>query len=123
MTARLLTGLAAALGVAAPAFASGGYFPSEWGLLLLAFALVLFATAATAERLALGRLDAALLGALAALAGWQLLSIAWSSAPDGPVLEAERTLIYVAATAALLLGVPRERLIALLGALSRGPWP
>ena len=44
-----LTAAAAAAGVVVLAFASGGYFPSEWGLLLLAFALVLFGAAVGAS--------------------------------------------------------------------------
>jgi hypothetical protein len=120
VTARLLTALAAGIAVAAPAFASGGYFPSEWGLLLLGCALLLFALATSTHRVAFGRLDAVLLGALGALVGWQLLSIAWSPGPDAPMLEAERTLLYLAATAVILLGVARERVIALLGGLVAG---
>jgi hypothetical protein len=120
VTARLLTALAAGIAVAAPAFASGGYFPSEWGLLLLGCALLLFALAASSQRPALGPLDAVLLGALGALVGWQLLSIGWSPGPDAPVLEAERTLVYLAASAVVLLAVPRERVLALLGGLVAG---
>jgi hypothetical protein len=102
------------------AFASGGYFPSEWGLLLLAFALVLLGAAVGGERVALGRLDAILLAALAALAGWQLLSTAWSPGADGPVLEAERTLVYLTAVAALLLMLRRELVSPLLVGLAAG---
>ena len=87
---------AAAVGVVVLAFASGGYFPSAWGLLLFAFALVVLDAAVAGEDVAFGRLDARLLAALAALAGWQLLSTAWSPSADGPLLEAERTLVYLA---------------------------
>jgi hypothetical protein len=115
-----LTATAAAAGVVVLAFASGGYFPSEWGLLLLAFALVLFGAVVGRERIALGSLDAIFLAALAALAGWQLLSTAWSPAADGPVLEAERTLVYLAAAAALLVALRRELVSALLVGLAAG---
>jgi len=115
-----LTAVAAAAGVVALAYSSGGYFPSEWGLLLLAFALVLFGKAVSGERVALGTLDAIFLAALAALACWQLLSTAWSSGPDGPVLEAERTLVYLAAAAALLVTLSRDLVPALLVGLAAG---
>ena len=120
MTGRVLTGAAAAAGVALPAFASGGYFPSEWGLLLLGCALVLFALAASTRRPVLGRLDVLLLAALGGLAGWQLLSVAWSPGPDAAVLEGERTLVYLAATAVVLLVVPRRHVTALLAGIVAG---
>jgi hypothetical protein len=62
-----LTGGAAAVVIVALGFSSGGYFPSDWGLLLLVFALVCLTTFLTLERWSLGRLDAALVGALAFL--------------------------------------------------------
>jgi O-Antigen ligase len=115
-----LTAAAAAAGVVVLAFASGGYFPSEWGLVLLAFALVLFGAAVSGERVALGRLDAIFLAALAALACWQLLSTAWSPGPDGPVLEAERTLVYFAGAAALVVTLRRELVSPLLIGVAAG---
>jgi O-antigen ligase len=120
MTGRAVTAAAGAVGVVVPAFASGGYFQSEWGLLLLAFALVVLAAAAAADRVTLGRRDAVLLLALAGLAAWQLASAAWASGPDGPVLEAERTLVYLSASAALLVCLRRELVASLLAGIAGG---
>ena len=117
---RGVTAGAGAAAVVGPALASGGYFPSEWGLLILVFALVLRAVAVTADRIALGRLDLLLLGSFAGLAAWQLLSLLWSSGPDAPVLEAERTLVYLAAVAALLTSLRREPVPALLTGMVAG---
>ena len=47
--------------------------------------------------------DRILLGGLGGLALWQLLSIAWSTGAGVPVLEAERTGLYLVAALALLL--------------------
>jgi O-Antigen ligase len=118
--AALTAAVAAACVVVTLAFASGGYFPSDWGLILLGFALVLLGAAAAGERLAFGLLDAILLSALAALAAWQVLSAAWSPGPDGPVLEAERTLVYLTAAAAVLVALRRELVGPLLAGLAAG---
>lgn len=120
MRGRALSAAAGAVGVVVPAFASGGYFPSEWGLLLLVFALVVLTAAMTAERIAVGRREAVLLAALAGLAGWQLASAGWSSGPDGPVLEAERTLVYLSAAAAPLVCLRRELVASLLAGIVAG---
>ena len=117
---RALTAGAGAAVVVGLAHASGGYFPSEWGLLILGFALVLLAVAVTSDRIALGRLDLLLLGSIAGLAAWQLLSVLWSSGPDAPVLEAERTLVYLAALSALLVSLRRELVPALLTGMVAG---
>jgi hypothetical protein len=106
--------------VVALGFTSGGYFPGDWGLLLLASALVCLAAFLIVERWSLGRLDAALVGALACLALWHVLSATWSPGADGPVLESERTLVYAGAAAALLLALTIESVGALLGGIAGG---
>jgi O-antigen ligase len=59
-------------------------------------------------------------GALAGFALWALASVAWSAAVAWPVLEAERGLIYVAAAAAFVLVVTRERVTALVAGIVAG---
>jgi hypothetical protein len=90
------------------AAAQGGYFPTAWGWasvpLLWAVAIAMIVR----TRAGLGRADAVFLAALVAFTGWVALSAAWSAAPAASVLETERGLVYVGATAALLL-VARAR--------------
>jgi O-antigen ligase len=112
-----------ALGFATPAalaFANGGYFPSEWGLAALGFLLAAAVALIVREGLELGRLDAVLPGALALLLGWTLLSAAWAPSAAQPVLEAERTLVYLAAAlcAAVVLG--RESVGACVAGVAAG---
>lgn len=120
MLRQALTGGAAGVAVAALGFSSGGYFPADWGLLLLASALVCLAVFLIGKKEPLSRLDTAFVGALVGLAGWQLLSVAWSPGADGPVLEAERTLVYAGAAAALVLVLTSDRIAALLAGLACG---
>ena len=94
---RCVTFVVAAGAVVVLAWASGGYFPSEWGLVALGFLLVLLATIVLSDGVEIGGLGVVLLGALAALGAWQLLSLWWSSSPSLPVNEAERTFLYLAA--------------------------
>lgn len=101
--------------VTATSFANGGYFPSEWGWTLLAVALVGVLAVLVRERVAVGRLEAAAVAALAAFAGWTFLSVLWSPGADEPVRAGERTLVYAAALpVALLLIDSRRRVVPLL---------
>jgi len=118
--ARIATGSAAAGGVVALAFSSGGYFPSEWGLVSLAFLLALLAVALLADRIEIGRPAVVFLGALAAFGLWQAASVLWSVGPGLPVLEVERTLLYLAAAAALLLCLTPATVPALLEGVTAG---
>jgi hypothetical protein len=90
-------------------WASGGYFPSEWGLAILAFALVAGTIVVVADAPHPGGLAVGFLCGLAALAVWSALSTLWSPGAAAPVLELERGLVYVAAAAAAIL------LVATLG--------
>ena len=109
MSARIGTASVVAACVVALALADGGYFPTTWGLLLLAFALAAGIAAIVSDTFEVGWRDLAFVTGLAAFALWQLASIFWSDGADAPVLEAERTVIYVTAVAALFLGVRRAR--------------
>jgi O-Antigen ligase len=72
------------------------------------------------EDLALDRRSFVLVVGLAGLGVWQLLSTQWSPTATWPVLEAERTLVYAAAAAALVLVVTRERVVPLLTGIVAG---
>jgi hypothetical protein len=111
--------LTSALAVTSLAAAKGGYFWSSWSWASLAFAAVT-AVALLMRRLTrLGRPSAAFFGLFLAFAAWSLLSLAWS--PSGaPVFEAERTLVYVTAVAAVLVTVRRQTVPLLLGGVLCG---
>ena len=115
-----MTFAAAAVLVVVLAWSSGGYFPSEWGLITLGFLLVLLATILLSESVEIGRSGIVLLGALAAFGAWQLLSLLWSSSPSLPVTEFERTLLYLAAAATLILCLTAATVPALLGGIAAG---
>ena len=111
---------AAAVLVVVLAWSSGGYFPSEWGLITLGFLLVLLATILLSESVEIGRSGIVVLGALAAFGAWQLLSLLWSSSPSLPITEFERTLLYLAAAATLILCLTAATVPALLGGIAAG---
>jgi O-antigen ligase/polysaccharide polymerase Wzy-like membrane protein len=116
-----LTTLAAAfvpgLAVAILGLAGGGYSAPTWGWSTLALV-----GAAIAALIAFGkpqpsRLEYILVGALTGLSAWALLSTAWSQDVAQSVLEAERSLLYVAAAVAVLLVARRASVPYLLGGL------
>jgi O-antigen ligase len=83
-------------------FRDGGFDPSSWraatvALLAAAGLAVVLRRAAAPSRAQL----AVVLG-LAALAGWTALSALWSPDPGTALLEAQRTLVYVAAIVAAI---------------------
>ena len=80
-------------------WADGGYHPRAWGALLVAAGVVLAAAALLGGEVELDRRRAVFAGGLVALAAWSLVSRAWALAPDGAVLEAERTLAYAGSPA------------------------
>ena len=114
---RVATGIAAAVVVVALAFASGGYHPSDYGLLILAFALVVLVASFVADSVAIDRRTVVFVAALAGLAMWALVSVLWSPAAAWPVLEAERGLLYAVAAAALVLVVTPARVTALVAGI------
>ena len=120
MRQRSSTFAVAAAAVVVLAWSSGGYFPSEWGLVTLGFLLVLLATILLSESVEIGRSGIVLVGALAAFGAWQLLSLLWSSSPSMPVSESERTLLYLAAAAMLILCLTASTVPALLGGIAAG---
>ena len=99
--------LVPAAGLTVLGWRSGGYFPEQWGVLLLVFALMGIVGALVRRDLVLERREVVFVGLLAALAAWRLLSIAWSSGAGAPVREVELTLVYVAAAAAAFVCIAR----------------
>jgi hypothetical protein len=112
--ARGLTAIAAALVPATLAFRSGGYFPSDWGVELLALTLIGLAVVILRERPTVGRVRIAMPVAILALAVWTALSAAWSPGADGAILAAELALVYATGTMVVALGVTRETVESLL---------
>jgi hypothetical protein len=85
------------------ASAEGGYFPQQWGWPALGFLLVVGVVALLRDDLSLGRLEWITVGALAAYVAWVAVSTVWSPSATQPVLEVERTILYLAALLAVLL--------------------
>lgn len=116
--APFLAAVAAVCGLGA---ANGGYFPSEWGLATLGFALVATTVVLVVDVPQPGRLELSFLAGLASLSLWAALSSLWSPGAAAPVLEAERGVLYVAAAAAaFLLLAFRGAASALLGGVVAG---
>lgn len=101
-------------------FRAGGYFPVTWNVATVALLAVVAALLLTRRHFAFGPLDAALLLGWVALLSWTWLSVIWSIAPADSVLEGERTLMYLASGAAVLVVAsrrgPRTVAIAILAA-------
>ncbi len=116
--AAFLTAFAAVVGLGVM---DGGYFPSQWGLATLGFALVGVTVLVVADPPSPGRRELVFVGGLALVAGWAAVSALWSAGAGAPVLEAERGILYVTAAAAalLLLGLPGA-VAGLLGGVVAG---
>jgi O-antigen ligase len=100
--------------VAILGFDNGGYFERSWRWAILAFVAVTALALVLRNGVAFGRLELVFLGALGALAAWTLLSSAWGIAGTEAAREAERVLVYVAGSAALLAVLERTAVRALL---------
>lgn len=107
----------AAGAIVATASAQGGFFPATWNWVTLALALAAAGAAVWLERFELSRLDLIFLGGLTVFCGWVLLSETWSASPPNSILEAQRTLLYVAAAATVLLTALRRSVELLVGAI------
>jgi len=81
----------------------GGYFPSEWGWSTVALAWVCAIALVLGRGAALVREDRVLLGILAAITAWTAASALWADAVQAPVLEVERTLVYVVLLGTILV--------------------
>lgn len=115
---RLATGLLCLAAVGLTAAKQGGIFPTAWGWsalgLLLATALGL-----AFRRVELTRLEWGVLGGLATFLLWIALSTFWSVSTPRTVEELERSIIYLAALAAVfVLGSPPSLPYLLAGVLA-----
>lgn len=99
--------LAAAVVVALAAHV-GGYLPSAWGLIGVGGAVVAAIALALGRPVGLRRIEAGWIVCLAALGGWQLLSMLWTSGDGGAVADAQVTLLYAVCAAAILALVGRD---------------
>jgi hypothetical protein len=120
MGTRVVPGAVAAVFLAVLAFHSGGYFASEWGLVALVFLLPAVTALLVADSLTVDRAGLVLVASLLGLALWQVLSVLWSTGAGMPIQEAERTLVYVSAGAALLLCLTPARVQSLLTGVVAG---
>jgi len=82
------------------AFRDGGYFPSAWRAATVAFLAAAALAIVLRRASAPSRAQLVVVLALGALAGWTALSALWSPDPAASLLEAQRTLVYVAAVVA-----------------------
>jgi O-antigen ligase len=94
-----LVGFGSVFGLAA---SNGGFFPTSWGWAALPLLLAAGTALVVRDSLAVTRPEAAFLALVAALTAWTALSALWSPSPAAPLLETDRTLVYLAALAALL---------------------
>jgi hypothetical protein len=107
----------AAIAILATSAAGGAYFAPAWGWSALGFALAAAAALVAADRVELGPLDLAILGALGALVAWTAASLLWSESVPRTVLELQRDLVYLTGAAAFLLVARRGRAAALVAGI------
>jgi O-antigen ligase len=113
-------GLAAAAVVTVVALADGGLFPRTWRLATIALLALAAAALLARERVVVTRLEWATIGALAAFTAWIAASTVWSEHPESALLEAERSLTYVAAVFAVVVLAERASLAHLLAGVLAG---
>ena len=85
------------------AFDNGGYDATTWGWSTLVPLVVVGAAMLSGVARRPGQLGLVVLGLLAAFTAWTFASVAWSDDVAQSVLEGERLLLYLAASAAFLL--------------------
>jgi hypothetical protein len=100
--------------------ADGGLFPRAWRLGTLALTALAVAALLARTRVALGRREWLVVGALAAYAGWIAVSAAWSGRAATSFVEAERALVYATGMLAALLVTERASVRQLLGGVVAG---
>ena len=120
MRAHVAAGSVVAGCVVALALVDGGYFPTSWGAALLVSALAAGIAVIVSETFEVGFRDVAFVAGIAGFGVWQFSSVLWSTGSDGPVLEAERTLVYVTAIAALFLWARTTNVDALVAGMGLG---
>jgi O-antigen ligase len=89
--------------VLALALADGGFFPRTWPWTMLALVTAAVGVALLGGVTRVSALEAAFVGGLAALAGWQALSAEWSPDPERSLEDGFRGAVYAAGAAAFLV--------------------
>ena len=117
---RVAPGLVSFGVLASVGLADGGLFPRTWRLATFALLAVAAAALIARERVAIARLEWLMLTALLGFGAWIALSATWSGRPSASLLEAERTLLYVAALFAIFTLVERSSVPHLLGGALAG---
>ena len=110
-SARLVAAIAFAATVAL-AFNRGGYYPTAWGWIALAAAALLLVLLVRTS-VSVSRLELLALVAFVALVGFVALSSLWGTPARG-IVEAQRAAMYVLVLGALLAGVRRSSIEAVL---------
>ena len=106
MTTKLAGAGAAAVALALTAglaFDAGGFHPVSWDRALVGVAGLTLVTVLLAGARRPGRAAAATLGALGLLTAWTAASWAWSDSPPAALQEAQRTALYAAVAAAVVV--------------------
>jgi peptidoglycan biosynthesis protein MviN/MurJ (putative lipid II flippase) len=102
------------LPIVALGFADGGFYPRPWGWVVLGLAAVAIAATVFRRELMVSRRSLGLLGLLAALGGWMVLSLLWTlrgvPAEGLPSQQAE----LFAPDTSLTLESPRSRGLSIL---------
>jgi O-Antigen ligase len=96
----------------------GGYWPHTWSWTALALSWLSVLALLVRESIRVGPAERVTVVFFAALLGWILLSLAWTSSAGRTVFEAERALAYLTAITAAVLIVRARAYRALLG----GTW-
>jgi O-antigen ligase len=82
----------------------GGYAPAWWGWSALLALWITMLMLVLRSGLVVERFGVGYVALVVALAGWTALTVTWSLSVPRTVLEVERDLVYVACTAAVVLG-------------------
>lgn len=115
---RAAPGLLAAAVLTPLAAGNGGYFPPAWGWSAAALLWAAAIAALVRQDVEITAAEAVTVSAYGLLTVWMLISATWSGDTTAAVLEAERTLVYVAGLVALVLVSRRGAIGSLLaGAL------
>jgi hypothetical protein len=99
---------------------SGGYWPTAWGWGALVLLIICAVTLVARADVRLGAREAAMPIALLALLGWGLVSALWNTSATQPLLQSQRTVLYVSAVLAALLLVRGASYRVLLGGVWLG---
>lgn len=116
----LVPGLASFATVVTVGIADGGLYPRTWRLAAVALFALAVAGLLVRERVVISGREWGVIAFLAAFGAWTAASAAWSPNTEAVLLEAERTLAYLAAVVALVVLTDRGSLPALLGGVVAG---